>query len=395
MRSAIVGAFFAGDQKPTLTCRTGNCTFGPLTTLGVCAPCNDITKDVKYERHPVDPDLPSLTSHYVDYTLQSNARLMATYNHDVRSSVGTVDYSTRWNSTARTYEDLGDIQPNGDMTLIQLQAIRTKLDDTRNITLEKATRCAFSLCVKTFPHVVVTNGTTDMGLPDIDQLVLDPDTNPSNETRIPELSSKYGIRIGYPRYVNMLRLSSLKGGGDKTQYRINVVDQLNIANFLSGMFNAGYYDNGKTTKSIKFGTSDSDGVPDIGRDMANSPNIEKTMADIADSMTEAMRTNGNSTKHAGQAYTERVVVKVRWGYMAYPLVLLLLAMALLVSVIVQTKTMGAVAWKGSSLALLFHDVQGFGRVEGAESQIELDDEAKKMMARLGRDGDGLAFVKAD
>lgn len=101
-------------------------------------------------------------------------------------------------------------------------------------------------------------------------------------------------------------------------------------------------------------------------------------------MTEQVRTSTFSYMVPGLAIHEETYVRVRWGWMTFPLITLALSILHLVVTILVNRKVGAPLWKASSIALLFHgvDLQDTVRTEvNAMNRI-----AKEKTAQLTDNG---------
>ncbi|PVI04523.1 hypothetical protein DM02DRAFT_725689 [Periconia macrospinosa] len=106
-----------------------------------------------------------------------------------------------------------------------------------------------------------------------------------------------------------------------------------------------------------------------------SPNITKSMENLAHYLTVALRSNdttllvqsdpNNSTKYPkdfvapshivrGYSHVERIYVRIRWGWFALPAALIVLVALLLIGTIKATKDHQVGIWKDNPLALLLH-----------------------------------------
>ncbi|SLM34292.1 hypothetical protein LPUS_03036 [Lasallia pustulata] len=138
--------------------------------------------------------------------------------------------------------------------------------------------------------------------------------------------------------------------------------------------------------------------------------VSAIFSNISDSMTAYIRQSNSSDGHTlfnddqaapapGHVWQTETCIEVRWGYLAFPIALVLLTMIFLVAVIMETSHhQEADAWKSSALALLFHgldprtrDLQG----AGMESMKEMETAAKGMRVRLRRGERGLVFVNTN
>ncbi|KAL9061347.1 MAG: hypothetical protein Q9162_000221 [Coniocarpon cinnabarinum] len=121
----------------------------------------------------------------------------------------------------------------------------------------------------------------------------------------------------------------------------------------------------------------------------------RTNANQEPSRTEVVRTSGNKTLLPGRAYQTTTFIHVQWGWLALPITLMVLTILLLIIVIIQTHKKRAVVWKSSSLALLFHKLDGWDIPEGSiTDRHKVQDVASRMHGQLRDDVGDLAFVRA-
>jgi hypothetical protein len=84
------------------------------------------------------------------------------------------------------------------------------------------------------------------------------------------------------------------------------------------------------------------------------------MSNLARSMTNNVRQTSPAapyTMYAGTAYREVVLVDVRWAWLLLPVAPVLCSIVFLILSILQTRSSGVNAWKSSTLALLFSNVE--------------------------------------
>lgn len=80
---------------------------------------------------------------------------------------------------------------------------------------------------------------------------------------------------------------------------------------------------------------------------------------IASSVTDQIRTSGSSFRAPGLAMHNETYVQVRWQWIVLPLGVLILSIFHLIMTIWINETEGAPLWKESSVALLFHGLEGW------------------------------------
>ncbi|KAL8691957.1 MAG: hypothetical protein Q9218_002919 [Villophora microphyllina] len=391
MQAAMLLGLYNGTTPTLISCNSGNCTWNSATTLGVCGGCTDISAVVKTYCPPI-PALGNGAS-TCNYTLNHGASLQGTTQ--LLGATGLVG-RTRWNATSASSGGSASVLDalGGDPTLVVFQGIQIPAADPASHTITqppiKAFECGFSVCAKTYSEIRVTNGVVH--LPNIEEtnLIFDPTDNLCLGDR------PTGECLNGRNYFNLIRKSSEATSSNETstKYRFNMVDFYNIAHYLEEMFSTGWTDYAKTTRQSKGAPQAT--APDVGRELANSPDLNKTIIAIAASMTEAMRTGPNSTEYHGQVYIQKTIVRIRWAWLAYPIILTLMSMILLVLVILQTRQHDIVAWKSSSLALLLHNLSGWEMPDHVtRDKSEVKRIAKRLRVRFDDDGNRPAFVKEE
>lgn len=82
-------------------------------------------------------------------------------------------------------------------------------------------------------------------------------------------------------------------------------------------------------------------------------------------------------------------VHVRWPWLTLPVLCVISALVLLICVILQTRREGALVWKSSVLAYLFHGLDQTVISETSTAEVtEMENAAAKVKMRLGRDFEG-------
>ena len=383
MQAAILEGLYNGTGQPLISCPTGNCTWTDLTTLGVCGMCEDITSQV--ETKCPGRTIENNGQYECDYAMPLNVSLKG-YIYTLGGS--GISSQTTWNSSGADYAILkADPTPKTPAILQMFEAIQLPLPGLLgdDIPPPKASRCSFALCAKTYAQVNVTNGIPRSSVPTEDLLLLD---NVSNRSSCPTCD----VEI----FQNMVRNSSTSDGSDQAKFSINVADYQNIQSYLQEMFSTGWDSIGGSTRATSNDSAMTPTAPDVGRELASASDLNATIRAIAESMTESIRTSPNSTSQPGQSYNEKTFIEVQWGWLAFPIALMLLTLILLVAVIVETQRRGAVTWKSSGLALLFHELDGWNLPGSHTTNSQLlDRTAGKMRGRLSDGRDRLAFVKED
>lgn len=95
---------------------------------------------------------------------------------------------------------------------------------------------------------------------------------------------------------------------------------------------------------------------DIIHALYETTNYSKRIENLATSMTNSLRqqNNGSLTVSHGLAYKSETFVHVRWAWLAYPIVIVVLSIVLLIYTIVDNNHRDLQVWKASILALMYH-----------------------------------------
>jgi hypothetical protein len=127
-------------------------------------------------------------------------------------------------------------------------------------------------------------------------------------------------------------------------------------------------------------------------------NVSMSMDNLAVSMSNYIRSTGglfsftstsNSTSSMvkGTALGMETYVHVRWAWLTLPVTCVISAFFFRISVILQTRRQGALVWKSSVLAYMFHGLDRTSVEERSTGQVtEMEGAAMKVKARLAREG---------
>lgn len=143
------------------------------------------------------------------------------------------------------------------------------------------------------------------------------------------------------------------------------------------------------------GTSGGAGVMDapsfsFGAAMLDQPSIPFIAERLATSLSNAIRNlTDKHTEHVqGQSLVVVQYIRVRWIWLVLPSVIILLGFLLLVITIWESRRAGAMMWKCSPLALLFHPLRGWSDAElDCADAGDMKKAAKTMQAQLTNDED--------
>lgn len=119
--------------------------------------------------------------------------------------------------------------------------------------------------------------------------------------------------------------------------------------------------------------------------MLNDPTISDMGDSLAKGLTNIIR--NMSTLYTNQfpalSYVQVQYIQVRWQWLIFPASIVILGLFLLVFTIVQSHLSATEIWKISSLALLFHPLQGWSDEDlNKDGRSEMMESAKLMRGQL-------------
>ena len=253
--------------------------------------------------------------------------------------------------------------------------------------------CGFNMCAKTFDDISEVNGTSAAVM--TQQVGLNTSFS-ELFCRAPNGTVSAGECVDYGTRNQYLIPEEDKLSTVNKTFAMNVADFANIALYLTELFTVSWdslnnFDRNVGVTQSPYGSA----TPMVGDLLFQSPNVNDTIRAVSNSMTENIRLSPNATANMGTALTMTTFIKVKWEWLALPLTLLAMTMILLVIVIVLTHKQKVVVWKSSSLAMLFHDTEGWNIPPGSVSdRTQLEQLAKEMKGQLRDDLSRPAFVKS-
>lgn len=332
MQAVIVGSIYGYRNPPVFNCPSDCCTWLQTATLGFCASCSNVTsasaKNCSYI---------GAAFSRCNYTTPTGQLL----NVVIQASGMQKSY-TRLASTARQSEwDPATDQPVGDATLLKFaSAVYPDARVVGELKDPDITECTIDWCAKVYGNATAFNGSFSFQKED-DYLL-----TPARGWRGDFEGSQHGTTP----------YAILTGAGDFPQslngtFTINKLSANELAEFLASVLNAG-----RLTQYI--GSSPDYEAFSMGAGMLNNPSISSMAETIAASMTGAAR-GIPGTQSLGGAWKTVTYTKVNWQWLTLPTALIALGAALLGCTVYHNHEAQAVLWKSSSLALLFHPLQGW------------------------------------
>lgn len=345
------------DAPIQFSCSSGNCNWTQFQSLGVCSSCSNVTANTIQSCYTVRFHI--IDSYSCNYTTSSGSELQL--------NTSQLGYSLE----TGTLFSINASKPDDGARLVKYAAINLTYIDQQTGGWE-ATECSLSWCAKTYENTTVVNGTLNL--------------EPSSAVELTAgnvLRDSTGTVTAIQEFVVSQNETNFSGN---RSFYINIDGYLTLTLYLIDILT--------TSRDIVSDVGGASGTGDsnIGVAIYAAGNVTNSSANIATSMTNAIRTTGNSTSTLGQTITSELYIYVHWWWLALPLATFVLATALLVVLILLTERQRGPLWKESALALLFHGLEGLD-VDKLDmyTPASMDEAAKSLRVKLRRN-DGLKFV---
>ena len=364
-----MNGIFAPDAPIQFSCSSGNCNWNQFQSLGACSSCSNVTANTIQSCYTVRGDSSDYNS--CNYTTPSGLALQLNTSHEEYG----LETGTLFSINASKPDDVAGLVKYAaiNLTYIGMNNLSSSLDQQTGGW--EATECSLSWCVKTYENTTVVNGTLNL--------------KPSSTVELTAgnvLRDSTGTVTAIQEFVVSQNETNFSGN---RSFYININGYQTLTLYLVDILT--------TSRSIVSDVSGGSGTEDsnIGIAIYAAGNLTNSSANIATSMTNAIRTTGNSTSTLGQTITSELYIYVHWWWLALPLATFVLATALLVVLILLTERQRGPLWKESALALLFHGLEGLD-VDKLDmyTPASMDEAAKSMRVKLRRN-DGLKFVLSE
>lgn len=373
MKAAVFNGIFSPQTVQDLrpACDTGNCTFPLFDSLAMCSKCLNVTNNV-VNNTPQPATISGVQN--ISYTIPGGAQIkFSAIFEEGGLADGPSTISTTVLPANMSKDMLGLQDPLLMLAVLQFPNVKQQIHDGNYwSSLPVTQECALYFCVNTYNltvqnsvvnTTVISSWTSDTGTPTVGG-ALQPNGMEGTQDAI------------------LQRPPTAQGGNDTYQIPAGTLatlkSWLNVT--LQGTYN--------TSFSIFNGTawpSDAlqalDGTTDWGGLIAN----------ISTAMTSYIRDPVESDSATdvvnGVSHTVETFIHVKWGWLGLPVGLVGMSIVFLVATMVKNERTKAMAWKSSSLALLFHGLEGVGRGAG-EGLGQMKDVAKRTRVVLTRGDDG-------
>ncbi|KAI1733682.1 hypothetical protein F4680DRAFT_462947 [Xylaria scruposa] len=321
MTAAAVNGVYDVVKDPPFVCPGTTCTYPTFTTLGLCSECADITKTIAVKRL-------NATYQLYSFTTPNNLTLQASALSDAHSGFK----HTLTNATARTlnsaFAGLGIPVRTGIIRFPDTQSDGSRSNSQNWMKTMQAYECTISYCGRQYSGWNVTNGTISQGEEKIIKL---------NNTDDPTKST------GLYRLLKPLDpTESLGDFAANNSFLINFLDGENMDSILSSIF----------TISNQVPTTQQIGASALYA----SPDVIKTMDNVARGMSYHMMAGPNSTMVYGDVFATLAYMEVHWPWITLLVAIVVVSAACLTAAMWMTYKERQLIWKSSLKPLLLPDV---------------------------------------
>lgn len=346
--STIMASVLQGQGLPSVICPTSNCTWPITPTLGLCTSCVDARDRIlktEINEYQINYTLPWLASSEFGYKGNTNLSLNS---EDRRlyplfiQDTNILDPDINSNGSllvARTHYLGVPIPQYKYFTQKYCSASTVKLNHTDISPLLVAHDCSLSICLQGFSAQTITG--------DLNQ----------------EQHSTWGLwNYDETDYMwSPANIPAVMNVRNESTFRVASEAQLAIKSILSGIMNETVNAHTKGTYLIPdfsgFISSTSDPITYAFWDASNSTAaLHAFIEKFASTFTTLMRTTTSAAPpdhfYAPTVLSNEVFVRVRWGWLAFPLGLLVEGYAFLFLTIRKTRRRRIMPWKNSRGPLL-------------------------------------------
>ena len=337
MNAALDLSALSSDFDISPACSTGNCTWPPYQSLGICSTCMDIASklEAKSTTSGENWTLPNGLWLEVELYRISEGLLSLTINNSQIDQLPSVAFPGN----------------RSEMSLLDLFVLVGPANYTSGVeTAAFASECLLDVCLQSYSASEV-NGTFREEPKGAPQLLSRP------------LGSSYPFSSG------------------------NFSFDYNTFNLLSTYLSETFYGLVKESDSLNGTVAFQEPIPQALFLAMNSTthSLDTLMGNVAKSMTRNMRTRSDAGPLvAGNAASNHTFVYIEWGWISLPVAVLFAVLVFLLIVIMQTRARQFPQWKDSSLTTLFNGLDAECRSVASklDDNITLEEVAENLLVRV-------------
>lgn len=426
------------SQIPTPACPTGNCTWPPFESVGLCRKCENITASTKLECDPISLNTSAEYLHKTQSCSvippqgQSNS-VTITYSSTHNDEIPVIDkrgdddlwfevifpQTSVWSPFSLGFRSGGAILNNysyagllnpqtviaqAEFGLTRTYALRStpQLDIGKDLEIKKVMQCALSLCLQTY-DVSILNGAVSSDVTSVDygEIFYVDTTNGSVYSDFPESKyhdddhmSRIGIRHCWkPSHrapvtltnTTLTKTTSAWVNASEFTFQMPIISDL--GNYVQGDAASRLVIlQDPSTERLE----DEEPDPTIVKFVRNG--LEDTTSKIASSFTRSAMARSNTTAN-GTVLSAKVYVTVNWLWIILPAALVVLSVAFLLLTILTNRRQRLRLWKTSLLAVLFHGLDGWTSMDDKHATVsQMERTAQSLEVKLKTPGDGKGLM---
>ncbi|KAJ9611405.1 hypothetical protein H2200_004589 [Cladophialophora chaetospira] len=366
---------WAQAGKSVFSCPTGNCTWAPFTSAGVCSTCVDVSEHIVketgfgYPSNQAPPaavvDMEKFTGFNLSYCNIRNPNSDATlrmYETDLTANV-TSDYLQTLSFQAMDTLFLSVLIMEADPSWMAHKVLWEH-------SMPRATECGLYFCVNLYNSSVQNGSLMEDTVASWHEREsrswktsdTHHDESFTNHDAVLNLwdEKHSSLYDSIPLYRSDLQLS-VPSSGLRNGIKVNTTERFNITQGTIVSIQNWIESWGFGSTMIVYPIKDIDGgaARPLAETLFNSKSLNSTFKSLAESITNNMRDSSN-TAAIGESQEWIIRFKVQWVYLILPSVHLLVGTAYIISIVWQTWHSGLPVWKDGLMPSLAY---GFDTAE--------------------------------
>ncbi len=310
-------------------CPSGNCDFPDYASLAVCSNCHNVSSLLLSRYGPYRPDGVNESTHIRDYSLPNGHRFLSTPRQLLFlniSSSGPLNTRLALNS-----DDL--LKYQSAATILNISVITGS--DVYDAPDQAAFDCVLSFCAKSYSARASLNYFNETSLDVFDAFY----------PAVPRLSG-LGVSESITFDVPSTHLTTIGDRNRTFSVRSSTLGSMrySLQATLSGATGTDFRGEPMFTTGIAQGFH-----------YSGLENIEATLANVADALTNAMRAESNDQVQ-GTVFVVETFIHVQWIWLLYPVIMVILSIFLLGLTIWRSRRDDVPNWRSSVLAVMEHGV---------------------------------------
>ncbi|KAJ5611216.1 hypothetical protein N7510_007935 [Penicillium lagena] len=352
-------------------CSTPNCTFPDFATLGVCSHCMDVTEKSIQSCHSSNGTSMGIflsTPINCSYTSPNGLQIKPDYL-SMSSTTDSLTISHKpWYSNTSGVEFSRDPISSDFVSLLSAQYFSdtnwTSVNRNEFEPKPTLTECSVYPCEKQFTNVTYLNSDTVV-------------PNPSQSQRlVPD--SGWSLSDVSAGTVTYLQYRPVKGAATYSENSNYTIDKSTISNMIPYL--ADLFSDDESTAALILSNNSQNRVAELFDSMATS-------------MTDLIRTSANSIRIEGTAYRTETFIHVRWPWIIFPILLVMLSIVLLIIAFMINRDQ-PVLWKSSIFPFLLGklELRSDTNIMKLRRLNDLQSESKKVKVVVCDHDDVLSFI---